>query len=233
MSPELLNRGMDMTKAASKRLRQQREAAPLPPPYSKDEIAEAIAADERVRNSYHSLSSHVRKHVGSTDHSLEPDEGTIIHDLWRRAKLRKRQLMAWAAFTKDLERTYGNSGPLCASYQQSVSKSAPGTPRTDTPDDEPISAHGLADVSLASWAIEHDTIQQKWLYLRREERGIMEQLIRDHIRVTRGVKIHRHDLAYMGNFLSGYNDNRQCIAAMVSRIQAVLSNLADLYMIKE
>jgi hypothetical protein len=220
-----------MAGTASKKLRQKREAAPLPPSITVDEIQAAIEAENRTRNSYHSLSAYVRKHIGCTSSELEPPYGTFIHRMWSRGQLRYRQLKAWQMFTQDLERSYGNTGPLCASYSDRIA-----APLTDTinygyDDDEPISGKAVAGISLATWNSEHSSLQQKYDNLRREERGLIEQLIRDYIRATRGIKIHCHDAAYIGSFISGYTDNRQCIAAFVSRVQAILSSLADMYMI--
>lgn len=221
-----------MAGAASKKLRQKREAAPLVP-YTPDEIQQALEAEKRLQNSYHSLARYLRKHIGCTEEALEPDDGTIMHNLWARKKLRRRHLIAWKLFTRDFERSLGNSSSMVTSYSERVSTSSAGTPRTDLPEDEPLSGRSLADINLSEWNNEHTFIQQKWDCLHKEERGLMEQLIRNHIKVTRGVKIHHHDGAYIGSFLSGYQDNRQCIAAFVSRVQAMMSHLADLYMISD
>jgi hypothetical protein len=203
------------------------------PQYTVDEIDAALAADKRLANSYHSLSIYLRKHNGCRDEDVAPLDGSILFHLWQRGKLRRRQLLAWKFFWRDLQRAYGESGPLTISYTERVSTSSAGVPRADGEEDEPITGKGVASVKMAEWNDEHTIITQKWDSLRREERGIMEQLIRDHIKVNTGLKIHCHDLGYLGAFLSGYNDNRQAIAAGVSRVQALLNNLADLYMISD
>lgn len=213
-------------------MRRKREAVPVPE-YTNDEIEEALAAEKRLANSYHSLSSYLRKHRSCRDEDVEPLDGSIIHQLWQRGKLRRRHLLAWKYFWRDLQRAYGESGSMTVSYSERVSTSTAGVPRADHEEDEPITGRGMANVKMAEWNMEHTIITQKWDSLRREERGIMEQLIRDHIRVSTGIKIHCHNLGYLGEFLSGYKDNRQAIAAGVSRIQALLNNLADLYAIKD
>lgn len=216
---------------AKRQLRSRREAAPVPQ-YSQDEIAAAIAAEARVKNSYLTLARYMQKHRGCTDEDVMPADGTMIYNLWLRGKLTRRQLIAWNMFWNDVEESYGASGPLSVSYAERVSTSVAGAPRTVHSTDEPFNAIGLADVRMASWNSAYASMTQKLDALRREERGIMDQLIRDHIRVVKGVRgMHSHDIAYIGGHLSGYKDNRQAIAAGVSRIQAMLNNLADMYMV--
>ena len=219
-----------MSKSASKTLRSRREAVPIPQ-YTPDEIETALLAEKRLANSYHSLSSYLKKHHSCRDEALAPIDGSILFYLWQRGKLRRRQLLAWKYFWRDLQRAYGESGSLVTSYTERVSTSSAGVPRPECDEDDVITGKNMANVRMAEWNAEHTIVSQKWDSLRREERGILEQMIRDHIRVSTGIKIHCHDLSYLGSFLSGYNDNRQAIAAGVSRIQALLNNLADLYMI--
>lgn len=220
-----------MASPASRTLRKKREAVPAPQ-YTPDEIDAALAAEKRGQNSYMSLSRYLRAHRSCRDQDLAPADGSILYYLWSRGKLRRRQLLAWNAFWRDLQRSYGDSGPLTVSYKERVSTSSAGVPRSQFEDEE-FNARGLADIRLAEWNIEHTTVQQKWELLHREEKGILEQLIRDHIKITTGLKIHCHDISYLGSFLSGYKDNRQSLAAGVSRVQALLSHVADLYMISD
>lgn len=216
----------------TKRARASREAAPATPTIGKDEIDRAVAAEVRVKNSYHSITSGTKKHRGCSDDDVEPAGGSMLHALWQRGKLNRRQLLAWRSFWDEIEKSYGDSGPLSVSYAERVSTSVAGAPRSDPSFEEDFNAHGLSGMRLATWNNEWLSVNQKWEYLRREERAIIEQLVRDHIRIVRGLKnVHSHDVAYIGEFLSGYRDNRQAIAAGVSRIQAILTNLADMYMI--
>lgn len=221
-----------MANPAGTKLRSKREVVPLPQ-YTHDEVEAALNAEKRVRNSYHSLSIYLRMHRPCQDDALAPLDGSMLYALWKRGRLRRRQLLAWQRFWRDLQRSYGDSGPMTVSYRERVSTSTAGAPRDSGREDEPFSARALADVRMAEWTPEHETVQQKWAHLRREERGILEQLIRDHIRVSTGLKVHCHDLCYIGGFLSGYKDNRQALAAGVRSVQATLSNLADLYLIAD
>ena len=221
-----------MARPASKTLRQKREAVSLPT-YTTDEIAEALASERRVANSYYTLSAHLRMHRPCHDEDVMPEGGSMLYHLWTRGKLRRRHLLAWAYFWRDLQRSYGDSGSLTVSYSERVSTSSAGVPRPEMEEDAKINGKDLASIRQAEWNAEHTSVQQKWEHLRSEEKGILEQLIRDQIRVTTGYKIHCHDLTYIGSFLSGYRDNRQAIAAGVSRVQALLTNLADLYMISD
>lgn len=216
---------------AAKKTKTRRLSAPAVPDVELAAIERAITHDKKNRNSYHSLPPYVRKRRGCTDEDVEPADGTILHPLWRRGKLERRELLAWKKFWGELERSSGDSGPLCVSYTERVSTSSAGAPRADSPMEEDFNAMGLAGMRLANWNKEWESIEQKWQYLRPTERAIIGELIKDHAKVVRGVKIHSHDITYIGMFFSGYNDNRQSISSGVTRIQVVLSALADMYML--
>ena len=225
-----------MATQAAKVLRRRREVAPLPN-ITPDEIEIALAADGRLKNSYHSMSLNVRMHRSCRDDDVEPLDGTIIHGLWCRGPdgpgLTRRQLVTWQRFWRDLQRSYGDSGPLTVSYKERVSTSSAGVPRPDMDDDEPINARGLANVRMAEWNAEYSRAQEAWSILNDDARAIIEQMIRDHLLVAENLRIHCHTLAYIGTFLCGYRDNRQAISAAVARIQTALNNLARLYRVSD
>lgn len=198
------------------------------------DIDAIILAEKRTKNSYLSLSIDLRMHRPCRDYDLAPEDGSIMRHLWRRGKLNQRHLKAWQMFWRDYCRSYGDSASLITSYQERVSTSSAGVARETSEDEGERSITGkrVANIRMAEWSPEFAIIDEKWKNFRKEERGILDQLIRDYITVTSGTKIHSHDLAYIGKHLSGYKDNRQAIAAGVARIQAIMTHLADLYMVK-
>jgi hypothetical protein len=154
-----------------------------------------------------------------------------MYSLWRHGHLDKRQLMAWKRFIGDVEASEGDSGPLTVSYTERVSTSVSGAPRTESDRDEDFNARGVSGMRLAYWNTAWASHDEVWSTLREEERAIVEQLIRDHLKIVRGLKIHGHDLAYIGNFFCGYKDNRQALSAAVSKVQSILKHLAYIYML--
>jgi hypothetical protein len=189
--------------------------------------------DGGVRNSYHSIIPGIRKHRGCSDGDVEPVVGSILHRPWRAGLLTRRQLVAWNWFLHDWEESYGSSGQMSITYTERVSTSVSGVPRTELPYDDAISAINLADVRLAHWNGAFDSVSTKVGLLRPEGRAIIDQLLRNHIRVARGAKIHCHDIAYIGGLMTGYQDNRLCIAAGMAKIGSMLDHLADMYMVND
>lgn len=179
-----------------------------------------VDAEANVRDSYNSLNHYLKMHRSCRDEGLEPNEGSILNTLWRKGQLSRQQAMAWQWWYQDMRRAIGNTNALHVGYSGAsegnfVSREA----------ERAYPGHSTY------WTAEAAKIEEVWERLRDHERGLIEQLFRDTLR-TEGLKeVHAHDLKYIGNFLSGYNDDRQKIAAGVSAIQRLLTSLAEIYRI--
>jgi hypothetical protein len=182
------------------------------------DIREMQAAEKALQESYNSLSRHLRAHRGCRDETLAPNHGSMLHGMWSKGQLSQQQLKGWQSFYGDLKRAIGSSNSLVASMEggstqdyasRELQKARPGP-----------SAH---------WNHHQARMEQVIDNLHNHERGLLEQLVRDALR-TEGYKdVHAHTLAYLGNILSGYVDNRQCISAAVSATQRLLSSLGEAY----
>ncbi len=71
--------------------------------------------------------------------------------------------------------------------------------------------------------------QELWDFLHIEERGLIEQIMRDYHRAGGNRGIHAPTLAALGLILAGYQDNRQQIAAGVASVQRLLNTVAEFY----
>jgi hypothetical protein len=183
------------------------------------DIREMLASEKALQASYNSLSHHLRMHRGCQQDNLAPNHGSILHSMWQKKQLTWMQLKGWQKFYIDLKGALGSSGSVVSSYSggQAEGNYASRELQRETPGPS------------ANWNDHSERLGQTWALLRRHERGLLEQLIRDTIR-TEGYKdVHAHSLAYLGNILSGYSDNRQCNAAAVSAIQRLLTSIAENY----
>jgi hypothetical protein len=184
------------------------------------EVEAMLDGEKRLQDSYNSLSQHLRMHRQCRDENLEPTDGSIIHKLWQKGQLSRQQLMAWHRWFTDIRRAAGNTDKLSVSYQQRSDGTGSGG-------NDAAAYYG----PLTNWNAEFSRIEQIWGRLRNHEKGLIEQLFRDAIRCSGLKEIHSHDLRYLGGMLSGYNDDRQKIAAGVSAIQRLLASLAEEYQI--
>lgn len=192
---------------------------PVPP-----DIREMLASEKALQASYNSLSHHLKMHRGCQKNTLAPNHGSILHGMYmaRGGQLTWQQLKGWQMFYADLKGALGSSGSVVSAYSGGASEGnyASRELQKETPG------------PTTHWNDHSVRLGQTWAMLRRHERGLLEQLIRDAIR-TEGYKdVHAHSLAYLGNILSGYADNRQCNAAAVSAIQRLLSSIAEIYGVK-
>lgn len=211
--------------------KRKREPAPTSP-MTAEEVNKALATDKATQNAYHSIARDTRKRRGCRDDDVEPIQGTIIHSLWRHWHLERRELIAWKRLCHDIELSVGDSGPLTVSYSERVSTSVAGAPRSESDREEEFNAIGLSGMRMAHWNPEWESANEKLGTLRSDELAIIGQLLRDHIRIVRHLKIHHHDLAYLGEYFCGYKDNRQSLSAITSRIQGILTHLANMYLIQ-
>lgn len=190
---------------------------PVPP-----DIREMLASEKALQESYISLSNLLRMHRGCQETNLAPNHGSILHGMYAKGQLTWQQLKGWQKFYADLKGALGVSGSVVSSYSGGPAEGnyASRELQRETPG------------PTAKWNDQSVRLAETWGLLRRHERGLLEQLIRDAIR-TEGYKdVHAHTLAYLGNILSGYSDNRQCNAAAVSAIQRLLTSIAENYGVK-
>jgi hypothetical protein len=199
-------------------LGKQRVAVAASAPTAK-EIEQALASEAQVAASYMSLSHHLRMHRACRDDELEPVDGSIVHQLWRKGQLTRQQLSAWRQWLADMNAAHGSTNGLCIGYE----------PRGDggSTSNDHAAYHGPGTY----WNAAQSRVEQVWKSLRFHERGLIEQLFRDFLKHSGVKQIHSHDLQYLGGFLSGYNDNRQKISAGGSAIQRLLTSLGEIYMI--
>lgn len=182
------------------------------------EIDQMLDAERRLQDSYNSLSHHLRMHRKCVDDTLEPVGGSILHHLWRKGQLSRHQLIAWQKWYSDMRRALGNTNKLSVQYREASDGGSPGG--NDT-----AAFHG----PLTYWNAQAAKVEEIWGKLRGHERGLIEQLFRDALRNDGCKSLHAHDLKYLGGILSGYNDDRQRVAAGVSAIQRLLNSLAEIY----
>lgn len=183
-----------------------------------DEISQMLEAEKRLQDSYNSLNQHLRMHRQCRDEKLEPVDGSILHQLWRKGQLSRQQLMAWHRWYADMHRALGSTDKLSVSYLERSDGGGSGG-------NDAAAYHGPGTY----WNAEAAKVEEVWGKLRRHERGLIEQLFRDVLRHSGIKEMHAHDLRYLGGILSGYNDDRQKIAAGVSAIQRLLISLAEIY----
>lgn len=201
----------------SKRQTVRVSTSPAKPQVHPD-IREMQAAEKALQESYNSLSRLLRAHRPCRDEALAPNHGSMLHAMWSKGQLSPQQAKGWQSFYDDLKRALGSSNSLVASMEggstqdyasRELQKARPGP-----------SAH---------WNHHQARMEQVIDGLHNHERGLLEQLVRDALRTEGHKEIHAHTLPYLGNILSGYKDNRQCISAAVSAIQRLLSSLGEAY----
>lgn len=184
-----------------------------------DDIEKALAGEASV-SSYMSLSYHLRMHRPCRDDDLEPTDGSRLHVLWRKGQLTRQQLKGWQLWFSDVLDAIGNSNGLCIGYE----------PRGDG--GSASNDHAAFYGPSTYWNAAQYRVEWSWSQLHFHERGLLAQLLLDALEHL-GVKgIHAHDFRYLGGFMSGYNDNRQQIAACVSAVQRLLTSLAETYNVK-
>jgi hypothetical protein len=199
---------------------------------TKDDIDEALKGEQRLRNSYFSMSDYLKKFHPTVDRKYEPVGGTIIFKLWSRGRLTAKQSRAWSLFWNDLQASSGDSGGLGVSYSERVCTSVAGVARAAHHSDEheKINAKSLSPVRMAKWNAEFTRANEIWESLSRRQKGLAEQLIRDHLRCSGGNKdLHSHEIKYIASFLSGYQDGRQAGAYGVCMVHDLLERLSEFY----
>lgn len=184
------------------------------------EVRKMVESEARVRDSYNSLSHHLRMHRGCDDEKLAPNHGGIMHGLWLKEQLTRQQLKAWQWFYDDLRCAMGSSNALVAS---ATGGGANGGNQASRQLEKAYPGHS------SYWNEQANRVEEVIGKLRGHEKGLLEQLVRDTLRTEGHKDVHAHDLRYLGNILSGYRDDRQKIAAAVSAIQRMLSSLAEIY----
>lgn len=190
--------------------------APVRDIVTAEDVEKLLGGEARFTESYHSLNHFLRQHRRCVDDGLEPIDGSILHQLWRKGQLTRQQLIAWRTWFADMNHAVGSSNKLTASYE----------PRGDgSASNDVVAFHGPGTY----WSAAQSRIEAVWAALRCHERGLIEQLFRDALKHSGFKTIHAHDLRYLGGFLSGYNDDRQKISAGVSAIQRLLTSLAEIY----
>lgn len=189
-------------------------------PQVADEIGRMLDAEKRLQDSYNSLSYHLRMHRRCVDEKLEPAEGSILHQLWRKGHLSRQQLIAWHRWLSDMRRALGKTDKLTVSYEERADSGGSGS-------NDATAFHGPGTY----WTAEAAKVEIVWEKLRSHEKGLIEQLFRDTLRHSGYKEVHAHDLRYLGGIMSGYNDDRQKIAAGVSAIQRLLATLAEIYQV--
>lgn len=207
----------------------------------KRELAKARSADEvRLRETYNTLSRYLTLFRACTDDVIicwgKPfnavmKDGSIVEDIRRRGKFRKHHILAWHKWYACVTAAHGVTDGMTSSYNEAVDKSLPvisaNTFQFSDQDALEVAIKRSAPyIHLTAAGAEY---QQLWDFLRDEERGLIEQLTRDYYRAGGERDIHAPTLAYLASGMSGYNDNRQSISAGVSRIQALLSSVAQFY----
>ena len=164
------------------------------------------------------------------DEDLVLEDGSILEDMRRRGKLRRHQIVAWQKWWNTLIAAHGATNGMVSSYEEQVDKSGPGM--TDAYMFESraaleraiIKSHPYIYITPAG-----QEFQAVWGFLRAEERGLIEQITRDYHRASGNHEIHAPTLAALGFILSGYQDNRQQIAAGVASVQRLLNSIAEFY----
>jgi hypothetical protein len=182
------------------------------------DIQEILASEKALLESYNSLDKHLRLHRPCHDEGLAPNHGSHLHALWAKGQLSKQQLYGWQMFYDDLKRAKGASNSVVSSMgggstvdyaNRQLQRSKPG--------------------HTSGWNKQAARLDEILGGLHDHERGLLVQLVRDALRTEGFKEIHAHTLPYLGSVLSGYRDNRQSISAAVSRIQALLTSIAERY----
>lgn len=182
------------------------------------DIREMLASEKALQESYNSLDQHLRVHRPCQDEALAPNYGGMLYRMWQQKKLTKQQLDGWQSFWEDLMKAAGSSNSVVASLEggstvdyatRELQKARPGP--------------------AAHWNLHAVRVTEAWNSLRKHERGLLAQVIRDTLRTEGNKDIHAHSVDYLGGILSGYHDNRQKIAAGVSAIQRLLISIAEFY----
>ena len=182
------------------------------------DIQEILASEKILLESYNSLDKHLRMHRPCQDDGVAPNHGSHLHALWGKGQLSKQQLYGWMMFYDDLKKAKGASNSVVSSMgggstvdyaSRQLQRSRPG--------------------HTSGWNKQAARLEDVLGGLHDHERGLLVQLVRDALRTEGFKEIHAHTLPYLGNVLSGYRDNRQAISAAVSRIQALLTSIAEKY----
>lgn len=143
---------------------------------------------------------------GEADEFYRPQEGTILHRVWKMHKLTFRQQRTWKRFVEDLRAAHGESGKVTASYETAVQ----------------VSGNRVAMVGTTpAW----DRVERLMMhYLDRDERILLADLITDEIQSPGIIQ-----LELIGLARNGYRDGAQARAAGVANICALLSRISGFY----
>lgn len=205
-----------------------------------NDLIDARRAYEHWRETYNTLSRYLTLHRPCAEETIiyrgRPinavmKDGSIMEDIRRRGLLRQHQILAWHKWYACVTEAHGVTDGMTSSYNEAVDKSLPvvSVNSFDFKDRDALEVaikRSAPYIHLTQAGAEY---QQIWDFLRNEERGLLEQLTRDYYRADGIRDIHAPTLAYLGSGLSGYHDNRQTIAAGVSRIQALTNSIAQFY----
>jgi hypothetical protein len=143
---------------------------------------------------------------GEADDHYKPQEGTLLHRIWKMHKLTFRQQRTWKKFVEDLRAAAGESGKLVASYESAVQ----------------VSGNKIA---MSSTTPEYDRVHNLYHnYLDRDERILLRDLVTDEIQSPGIIR-----LELIGFARNGYRDDAQARAAGVANVCNLLSRIAGFY----
>lgn len=143
---------------------------------------------------------------GEADDFYKPQEGTLLHRVWKMHKLTFRQQRAWKKFVEDLRAAAGESGKVTSSYESAVQVSG-------------------NKVTLASTSPEYDRVHGLYHhYLDKDERILLRDLVTDEIQSPGILR-----LELIGFARNGYRDDAQARAAGVANVCALISRIAGYY----
>ena len=163
------------------------------------------------------------------DEDLILQDGSMLEDMRRRGKLRRHQIVAWQKWNC-LISAHGSTNGMVSSYEEQVDKSGPGAADAYMFESRAALERAIVKshpyIYITPAGVEFQAV---WGYLRREERGLIEQITRDYHRASGNRDINAPTIAALGFVLSGYHDNRQQIAAGVTAVQRLLNSVAEFY----
>lgn len=143
---------------------------------------------------------------GEADDFYKPQEGTLIHRIWKMHRLTFRQQRTWKKFVEDLRAAAGESGKVTASYESAVQ----------------VSGNKITMVSTTS---EYDRVHNLYHnYLDKDERILLRDLVTDEIQSPGILR-----LELIGFARNGYRDDAQARAAGVANVCNLLSRMAGFY----
>jgi hypothetical protein len=143
---------------------------------------------------------------GEADDFYRPQEGTILHRIWKMRKLTFRQQRAWKKFVEDLRAAHGSSGKVTASYETAVQ----------------VSGNRVELVKTTPEYQRIDHLANR--YLDKDERILLRDLVTDELQSPGILR-----LELIGLARNGYKDDAQARAAGVANICNLLSRIAGYY----